>query len=162
MNNTQTQSASTARIQKYIPLIELILAVALVVGLTLTSKNIDKAITIVALIGLAVTFFLRAYKPADSDPNEAPFGFMQLLGYMIIPKVLWISCAVMTMGIVFYFSQMKGIEEMLMIGGLTAFFSFMLLIFIAFTDGKVLRASFDILLRTIIVAAATIYIFLKM
>ncbi len=72
-----------------------------------------------ALGGLAVVFFLMAYRPPKySQPvTEKKMDFMQLLVLTIIPKVLWISCAVGSIGLLLRHLQTAndGYRQMLII-----------------------------------------------
>ena len=82
---------------------------------------------------LAGVFFLRAYKPNDGPPSmvenksDLPTGTFGLLGATVGPKVLGISCAVMLIGILFWFLNMTGAMEMLRIGCTTALISALLM-----------------------------------
>ncbi|NOS56228.1 MAG: hypothetical protein HOP37_08215, partial [Cyclobacteriaceae bacterium] len=49
------------------------------------------------------------------EPDQR-LGFMSLLGRTIAPKVLGIGSAVMVVGILFAVQQMKGSNEMLLVG----------------------------------------------
>ena len=55
--------------------------------------------------GLSIVFFLNAFRAPDeqetADTGQGPFGFSDLLGLVIIPKVLWISSSIPTIGILF-------------------------------------------------------------
>lgn len=122
MISDQTSSPLILTLTKYVPLVEKVLLVALTIGIILLVMDMDSSMITISLMGLAATFFLRAYRPTDILRQEdEPFGFSELLGLMIAPKVLWISSAVSAVGIAFSFStpDNDGYRQMLLIGGLS-------------------------------------------
>jgi hypothetical protein len=68
-----------------------------------------------SLSGLAGIYFLMAYRPPTPVPEGEKKGFGQLLSQTILPKVLWIGCAVGAIGIMFHLLQLDGAHEMLLI-----------------------------------------------
>ena len=122
MTSEQTPTPFIVTITKHLPLVEKVLLIALAIGTILTVMQVDSTVTRVSLLGLGVTFFLLAYRPIDIPSQEGEqFGFSELLGLMIVPKVLWISSAVSSLGMAFYLFDFgnDGYKKMLMIGGLT-------------------------------------------
>ena len=122
MTSDQTSSPLIITLTKYVPLVEKVLLIALTIGIILVAMDMDTSMMRISLMGLAVTFFLRAYRPTDILRQEGePFGFSELLGLMIAPKVLWISSAISAVGIAFSFSipDNDGYRQMLLIGGLS-------------------------------------------
>jgi hypothetical protein len=74
----------------------------------------------ISLLGLATVFFLYAYKPLEIERSEGKkLEFTDLLATTILPKVMWISCAVSTIGILFYVVHLatESYQNMLMLGG---------------------------------------------
>lgn len=69
----------------------------------------------ISLSGLAGVYFLMAYRPPAPLPEGEKKGFAQLLSQTILPKILWIGCAVGAIGIMFYLLQLEGAREMLLI-----------------------------------------------
>jgi hypothetical protein len=74
-----------------------------------------------SLTVLAGVYFLTAYKPpvkteGGQPADEPPAGFATLLAATILPKVAWIACAVLVIGILFRLLHLNGVTEMLMIG----------------------------------------------
>ena len=119
MNSTPAPTPTTVGLTKYIPLIEKILLAALAIGALLAVMQIDTTVASVSLIGLAITYFLSAYRPPSFSQDQSdPFTFRELLALMITPKVLWISSAICAMGIAFYLFNLgnEGYKNMLLIG----------------------------------------------
>lgn len=103
MTSTSTQAPLIVRITRNLYRAEWLFLTGLVIGTILAVLTIDTSVTKVSLIGLAITFFLYAYKPIDIPRTENELlGFSELLALMIVPKVMWISSAVSTLGIAFY------------------------------------------------------------
>lgn len=69
----------------------------------------------ISLSGLAGVYFLMAHRPPVAPPTEEKKGFADLLSLTILPKVLWIGCAVGAIGILFHLLQLEGAREMLVI-----------------------------------------------
>lgn len=164
MTSTPTPTPLVIKLTKHLPLAEKALLAALAIGAILTMLEMDTTITTVALLGLAVTFFLFAYRPIDIPVQEGEqFGFSQLLGLMIIPKVLWISCAVSALGIVFYLLQLgnDGFKQMLMIGVSAIAFAGLLLVILLISGVKHMKLVAPVLLRAIPLLLADVYILLK-
>jgi hypothetical protein len=85
---------------------EQIMLVVLTLGVAATLWGYSEALTIViiSLGGLAGIFFLMGFRPPSvrPDTSNGKQGFTQLLLDTILPKVLWISCAVCTISILLY------------------------------------------------------------
>lgn len=161
---TSARTSLIARIFNYLPLIEKVLLTALAIGIILTIMKMDNTATKFSLIGLAVTFFLSAYRPMEIPRQEnEKLGFTDLLALSIIPKTMWISCAISAMGISLYLSQFgnEGYKQMLLIGssaiGGGAFF----LVFFLVSGVKNLNLVTPILFRALPLLAVDIYLFLK-
>lgn len=89
---------------KLLPYLERVFLATLIIGfaLQLTGMAIPILKT-VSLSGLGVIFFLSAYRPLEIEPVEGEqMGFNELLGLSVVPKVLWISTSITTIGILFY------------------------------------------------------------
>lgn len=100
---------------------ETLFLIMLLAGAVLFSFGFSQGSGLVtfALGGLAVVFFLMAYRPPKSNQlnTEKKMDFMQLVVLTIIPKVLWISCAVGTIGLLLRHLQTEndGYRQMLII-----------------------------------------------
>jgi hypothetical protein len=160
-----TEPSVTSKLFQYIPLIEKILLVALLIGTILAIMEIDLTIARISLFVLAATFFLRAFQPPkeiEQSENET-FGFSELLARSIIPKVLWISSAVSAIGIAFYLNNFenKGYKEMLLIGIMSIGAGLVLLTVFLVTGVKHLKTIVPVVLRAVPASLAAIYFFLK-
>ena len=111
----------SARLSNYFPIAEQGLLAGLIISMALTILHFDSSVIIhYCLIGLAAVFFLNAYTPSGIQPLEnEKFGFTDLLATTILPKVMWISCAVSAIGILFYIRHFEpqSYKSMLTIGG---------------------------------------------
>lgn len=164
MTSEQTPTPFIVTITKHLPLVEKVLLTALAIGTILTVMQIDSTLTKVSLLGLGVIFFLLAYRPNDIPRQEGEqLGFSDLLGLMIVPKVLWISSAVSALGIAFYLFDFgnDGYKKMLMIGGLTIGIGTILLIVFFISGVKYIRTVVPILLRAVPLCLVDFYILFK-
>lgn len=164
MTSEQTPTSFIVTITKHLPLIEKVLLTALAIGTILTVMKIDSTVTRVSLLGLGVTFFFMAYRPSDIPRQEGEqFGFSDLLGLMIVPKVLWISSAVSALGIAFYLFDFgnDGYKKMLMVGGLTIGIGTLLLVVFLVSGVKHIKTVTPILLRAVPLCLVDFYILFK-
>jgi len=164
MSSEQTPTPFIVTITKHLPLVEKILLTALVIGTILRLTHVDSTVTRVSLLGLGVTFFLLAYRPNDIPRQEGEqLGFSDLLGLMIVPKVLWISSAISALGISFYLFDFgnDGYKKMLIIGGLTISIGTILLIIFFVSGVKHIRTVLPILLRAVPLCLVDFYILFK-
>jgi hypothetical protein len=164
MTSEKVQTSLLIKLTKYLPFIEKICWTALGVGLLLTMLQIDKTVALVSLLGLGCTFFLLAYRPADIPQHEGErFGFSELLGLMIVPKVLWIGSSVSVVGISFYLLELnkEGYTRMLMIGGLTGIIATLILAILFVMSVKHLKTVLPILLRALPLSLVDLYLLLK-
>ena len=138
-------------ITKHLPLIEKIFLAATLIGIILFALKIDTSVIKVALLGLAITFFLFSYRPNESPQPDERFGFQGLLAHVIVPKILWISSAISTLGIAFFlFNFGNGsYRRLLIIGGLTIAVACVILLASLMQGVKYLAATTPLLLRAI-------------
>ncbi len=150
-------------ITKYLPLVEKILLAVLAVGVVLTLANMDPVVARFSLVGLAVTFFLRAYRPPETfiEEERSP-RFIELLGLSIVPKVLWIGSAVCAMGISFYLFDFgnDGYVQMLVIGTLSVA-NGILVVVVCAVSGVKMSAVMPILLRAVPLGLVCAYLWLR-
>ena len=66
MNSQQPPVPAATLITQYLPLAEKILLAGLAVGAIMMAMGLDTNVTSGSLIGLAVIFFLSAYRPLDA------------------------------------------------------------------------------------------------
>ncbi len=102
---------------------EMILLMTLIIGLALRyTFQQAEMLVIISLAGLAMIFFLSAYQPIPiQSEKDEKFGPTYLLYYIIAPKILGISSAVCTVGLLFYFIDHNnpGFRPMLTIGAMS-------------------------------------------
>ncbi|MBK8290518.1 MAG: hypothetical protein IPK96_05710 [Flammeovirgaceae bacterium] len=121
MTSTPTQTPLIVKIAKHLPQVEKVFLAAFILGMILRILHLDSTVLSVSLLGLGVTYFLFGFRPIDIPQQEnEKFGFAELLGLMIVPKVLWLSSAISALGIAFYNFDFgnEGYKQMLLIGGL--------------------------------------------
>jgi len=162
MNSAPTPAPLIIRITKHLPLVEKFLLTGLAVGAILTLLKMDTTVSRITLLGLGVTFFLFAYRPPDIPIQEnEKFGFPELLGLMIVPKVLWISCAVSAVGIAFFLVKSEGYKQMLFIGGSSIGIGSFLLVILLLNGVKHIKTVTPVLLRAVPLLLADVYLFSK-
>lgn len=134
---------------------ETLFLITLLAGAALFFFGFSQGSTLVtvALGGLAVVFFLMAYRPPRSsqgDP-EKKMDFIQLLVLTIIPKVLWIGCAVGTIGLLLRHLQTgnDGYRQMLIIQSVVTLGTLIVVGFAAATGVSGLRNLLPIYFRAL-------------
>ncbi|MBZ0245435.1 MAG: hypothetical protein K8H85_05785 [Cyclobacteriaceae bacterium] len=163
MTTEQTATPLVLKLTKHLPLVEKILLSALAIGTILVVLKMDSSVARLSLLGLGVTFFLLAYRPNDIPRKEdEPFGFSELLGFMIVPKVLWISSAISALGLAFYLFDFgnDGYKQMLLIGGLTSGIGTVLLVVFFATGVKHIKMVMPVLLRAVPLCIVDFYLLL--
>jgi hypothetical protein len=117
------------------------------IALQLLGSKIDLLYSI-SISGLGLVFFLFAQLPnGQSEPSEKEREFNDLLGHVLMPKVLWIGTAITTIGILFYLNHFPGALNMLLIGGGTITFCTLILIVLRLTKGLDLQQLIPVLYR---------------
>ena len=106
---------------KALPFLEQSFTLALAIGLLLNYFDIDTTRLIsISLAGLGVTFFMLSFKPVDIKSTDGELmGFKELLGIIMVPKVLGISSAIALVGILFFHLDLgnDGYKQMLTLVG---------------------------------------------
>ena len=150
-------------ITQYLPRLERMLLMLLVLGIVMTFlTSVGSLIINIAIAGLALIFFLYAYKPLPvSTGEDEKASIRELLGWSIVPKVLWISCAVSAMGILFFLIRTGSLEyrNMVMIGGLSILVGLVVLGVLQVSGTKHLQVVTPILLRAVPLMIMDFYIF---
>lgn len=116
MITSSAESAFVARIARYLPIAEKVSLALIVLGVGLWYLKVDDSLAMISFSLLAAVYFLNGYVrvgPAGTE-NERP-GFLDRIAQTIVPKVMWIACAMSVVGILFYVLNMNGSKEMLMI-----------------------------------------------
>ena len=160
---TNEKTSPGMRITHYLPLAEKAFLFTIAVGLILHYSNINsRMLLIVSLGGLAIVFFLYMNKLIEIEKEEGKqFGFSELLGWVILPKVLWIGTSVSTAGIIFYYMHLKnhGYFTMSGVGGSTIFIAILVLCLLYFMGVKQLDKVVPILYRAVPALLISFYIF---
>jgi hypothetical protein len=160
MKSTPSQAPLIVRITKDLHMVEWALLLALLIGFILTILQITSSVLSVSLIGLAVTYFLYAYKPIEEIRIEnEKGGFSDLLASAILPKVLWISSSVSVLGLLFYNLNLgnESYKKMFLIGGSTITIATVLLVVLLFMGKRGAKAVLPVLLRAIPLCAIDMY-----
>jgi hypothetical protein len=121
---TQTQAnvaPFVATLYRLLTYVEICALIGAAIGFAMLYVAMEGALEIlnVALSILAMVFFLKGYEKRpepELKEGEPKAGFVDLLATRIIPKTGWIACAVTTVAILFTILNLKGKDEMLMIG----------------------------------------------
>lgn len=164
MKSEQKPTPLIVNITNHLPLAEKVALAALAAGIILTSMKIDSYVTRFAFLALGIIYFLMAYRPTNIPIKEGEqFGFKELLGLLIIPKVLWISSAMSILGIVIYLfnSANDGYKKMLLIGATTCGAATLLIVVFFIMDMKHIKSVTPILLRAIPLLVIDIYMILN-
>jgi hypothetical protein len=160
-----TQTTALSKVAPYFSLLEKIFLAGLVVGLVLIFLNpANGAVIKVSLVGLAITYFLTAFKPIDIPVQaDERFEFKDLLTLTILPKVMWISCAISLFGILIYTLQLPhdGHKRLLMTGGSTIVVGLIILDYAALTETKHLKYILPIALRAAPLVVMDFYLLYK-
>jgi hypothetical protein len=160
---SQPTESIVTRIYQQFERIEMILWAGFAIGLLLRFTSFpSSSLFLISLSGLAIVFFLSAYRPSNIVRSEdEKLGFMDLLCLTIAPKVLWLSSAVLAIGILFYVNQMKGYEQMLSVGSAPVAIGSVLLAIGIVLNIKHIKAAMPVLYRAIPLLLAGIYILWK-
>ncbi|WP_436516089.1 hypothetical protein [Ekhidna sp. To15] len=148
--------------------VERLAAVTIAIVLVLNYQRIPagKNLLLMGLAGLAISLFISAYKPRElfSSQEEADefgeFKFSDILGLIIIPKVLWIASGVSAFGIFAYVADFgnDGYVTIIGAGGFSILISILLLLGTLVIGTKKLNTVGPVLLRATLLATADMYI----
>lgn len=100
-----------------------------------------------SMAGLAIIYFLGAFVPPPSAPQNSSANSMQLLIAMILQKVLGIGSATGVIGILFAVMHMPGSREMLLIGSMTLTVAVILGAYFTITDYDHSKGNMPMLIR---------------
>ena len=160
---TEQQTTLLSKIIPYLNLIEKIFLTGLATGLAFTFFTFDnnKAIIKFSFVGLAISYLLMAFKYIEIPRQEGEkFGFKELLAWIIIPKIIWISCAISLLGFFIYILQLghDGHKRAFMIAGSNIAFGLIVIIYSLFTGTKHLKYLVPTLIRAIPIAIVDFYL----
>jgi len=134
------QTDFSTKLYQLLDQIESFLLLALLAGVAFYYFGISLGAEVVtlALAGLGAVFFLMAYRPPKKteSPTTEKLGFMTLLVHTIIPKILWIGCAVGAIGLLLRHLQTgnNGYQQLLIIQSTVTLFT-LIALGIAATQG---------------------------
>ncbi len=147
------------KIFRLIELAEKALLIILVTGAITLYINSDgsKFLLLIGLAGIALAWLGLAFKPIEiftsqQDADEyGKRGFIDLLGHILVPKVLWIGSAVSAFGLFSYVADFgnDGYVHGLTNGGLSICISLFVLLAIFLMGVKKLNKLIPILYRAI-------------
>jgi hypothetical protein len=150
------------RLIVYLAVLEKGLLAALVAGFALRYANLPgQTLISMSMSGLAIVFFLSAFRPlvGMDRPEGELMGFIDMLMFTIVPKVLGIASAVSVIGILFYLQDMKGYLQMILIGGVTIAAGTLILGYGIATAVKNANKLFPMLIRAVPLAILDAYIY---
>ena len=117
---------------------------------------------LLSLAGLAGVFFLFAYRPAPKvTSSETKLGFADLLFSTIMPKVAWIGCAVLALGVLFGLLHLAGSNEMLMIGIAAGGFALFLILIGMAQGNERVKAITPVLYRLVPMLGTSVYFMMR-
>lgn len=155
------KSPMTAQILNYLPLAEKVFLAGLGAGFVLMYLALDSNVTYLSLSVLSAVYFLQAYKPPKSQSEEEkPSGFVGLLVFSILPKVMWISASISLIGIMFHLLALTGAMEMIRLGATTIGTGLFILTILFFNGAKGTKANVPILFRVVPILIVDLYLLL--
>jgi hypothetical protein len=103
-------------LKRYIPYVQQAALAVSVAGLVFHYMNYSGAnkLLLFGLILLSAAYFLWAFLPMESAPHSAPEAYTAL-----IHKLIYISCSVVLMGVLFTLLHLEGHHELTLIGGIS-------------------------------------------
>ncbi len=149
------------RVLPYLDLAEKIFLTGILVGLLLSYLSTDKTVLKFSLVLLSVAYFLSSFKVIEMPRKEdEQFGMTEMLAWLIVPKVLWISCAVSLMGIFVFTLQLDhdGHKRALMIGGASIVVGLVILAYAQLTGTKYLKYILPSVMRAIPLLLVDFYV----
>ena len=153
------QKSSIILIATILPWIEKFALLLLVIsGVMMLVKQPAQQLWMLSLSTLATVFFLRAQAPPEYPPSgDTPMGFRELLAFSILPKVLWISASISTIGILFHVLGLTGSNKMLYIGGTSLSLAVSIFAILFLTGAQHLKILQPVLLRALPVLVVVAY-----
>ena len=157
------QKSLTLLIAKFLPFIEQFALLVLVIsGVMILLKRPAEQLLMLSLSTLSTVFFLRAQTPPETPPSgDTPMGFKELLAFSILPKVLWISASISTIGFLFHLLGLSGSRKMLLIGATSLSLALFVFAVLFLTGVRHLRVLQPVLFRVLPVLSVVLYILLR-
>ena len=157
---------------KLIGLAENAVLLIIAVGILLRYKEVaeGKPLLQIGLAGTAIFWFILAFKrrevfSSQQEANEfGPYGFTEMLAWIILPKILWIGSAVSMFGV---FSHVTNFESdgnirIMMIGGLSVSICLLILMILVLSGVKKLNMLVPVLIRAVTILIVISYIIFGM
>lgn len=129
------------------------------IGVLLKFFGIEVAnyILMISAAGLAIAFFISAFKPHNmfktkEEANEhGPLGTLDLISLMIIPKVLWLSAGISTLAMFIFMLKLgnDGYLNLAAAGGAAIIISFLILVIAVMSGVKKLKSIRPLLIRAV-------------
>jgi len=147
----------------YLDRAEMLCLLALVGSLCAHYAGISGATTgaVIALGGLGGIYFLMAYRPPAAAPaaEGQKAGVSQLLTQTILPKVLWISCAVGAVALMIYHTgpANEGYKEMMLIQSITTILGVLLVLLFVSMGVEGARNLLPVLYRALPLTLCSVY-----
>lgn len=154
VTTTQPAMPSITRILFYLE--RLAILFVLIGAIFQATGNGELIFISLGFISISCVFFIGAFQPIEVNEEEAKSleqqqSFNQLLGLVILPKVLGISMSIATIGVMYYFLEMEGSKMMLTLGGMTTLVSTFLLLILRFSTLKEVEGVTQRLYRAVVV-----------
>lgn len=162
LNNQITMPAPTPfgeMLNKVLDRAEALMFVLVIAGVACHFLGMSSAnqVMVIAFSGLAIVFFLNAYRPPAAPTAEQADrkDFFALLTQTILPKLLWISCAVgaAALAMVHMQAAAAAYQQMFMIQGV-AVVGCLIVVGLASAQGKNVQHLVPIIYRAIPLALA--------
>jgi hypothetical protein len=129
--------------------------------LALTGNPSDELLMLsMSTLSLAFMVYSRVAVKAPFQEEET-LGFLDLMVFQIVPKVMWMSAALATVGILFSFLSMPGYQQLLTIGTATLGISLAIAGLFSISSRKDLSALYPVLLRAVPVFSIALYFLWK-
>ena len=165
MLNQKVSTGIISRVTPYLFYAEAFFLLLVGIGLIMMMSGNGSEFVRLGLPGLAIVLFLRAYVPLDVpvDENEVT-GFKEMLGWMIIPKVLCIGSAISATALSLYLSRMdEGMyTQMFMIAGTTVLGGLVVLGVLQISGTKHLGVTVPVLYRAVPLAMIDFYLLFEL
>jgi hypothetical protein len=163
MTNQHPRTSFQLFLAKNLAKAELLCLTLVAIGIVMHSRSMTSTVLYVALAILAIILFLNTYAaPVQIEPaDDEKLGLKELIALSVLPKVMWISCAVSVLGVLFYLIGSAGYKNLILIGGLSLGFSVLLFVFFRISGTRHLQIVTHVLMRAIPLLLIDAYLLLR-
>lgn len=165
MQSLENQPASILqRAAEVLPRAELLFTTSAVIGAVLWFMNYDQRVLSLSLACLAVIHFISAFRPVNIPFKEnEQLNFTALLALVIVPKIAWINCAVIVIGILVYLLNPAsvGYQQMLLIGTLSFLAIGIIMVYALVSHVPYLKFVMPVLWRVAPLLLIAVYLLMK-